>query len=216
MRTETGINLIGLFLYLIKRSIFVLATMFLFAAVTLVCCKSLVVPRYTASARVYVLSRSEADSLAYSDLQLSSQLASDFAVLITGENITSAVIAQLGLNLTPIELANSISVSNPEGTRVLQMNVTLEDPQLAADVANCILDTMVRQMVPIIGTDAFHVIYEAAVPTEPSSPNITQNGWIAAVLGFLISTIVLVVRYTMRPEKDAEAGLRADKISRVK
>lgn len=216
MRRETEINLIGLFLYYIKRSIFVLATMFLFAAITLVCCKSFVVPRYTASARVYVLSRSETDGLAYSDLQLSSQLASDFAVLITGENITSAVIAQLGLNLTPAELANSISVSNPDGTRVLQIDVTLEDPQLAADIANCILDVMGCQMVPIIGTDAFNVIYEATVPTEPSSPDIKQNGLIAAVLGFLIATIVLVVRYTMRPEKDAGADGRADKTSHVK
>ena len=132
MNTKTTeINLIDLLYYILKRVWVVLLVTFSFAAAALIFCKFFIVPEYTASARVYVLSRSSEDSLAYSDLQSSEKLTSDFEVLITGRNITSVVIENLHLNLSHSELVNKISVTSPNDTRVLQISVTDKDPQLA-------------------------------------------------------------------------------------
>lgn len=212
MNTKTTeINLIDLLYYILKRVWVVLLVTFSFAAAALIFCKFFIVPEYTASARVYVLNRSSEDSLAYSDLQSSEKLTSDFEVLITGRNITSVVIENLHLNMSHSELVNEISVTSPNDTRVLQISVTDKDPQLAANIANNILGVAGEQIVPIMGIDALNVVYEADVPTAPSSPNTKQNVFLAAALGLFLTLIVFVIRFamddTIRSEDDVSKYL---------
>lgn len=212
MRTNTTeINLIDLFYYLLKRLWIVLLVTVCFAATAFVCCQFFITPQYTASARVYVLNRSSEDSLAYSDLQSSDKLTSDFEVLITGRNITSLVIENLHLDMSHSELVSKISVSSPNDTRVLQISVTDKEPQQAANITNKILEVAGEQIVPIMGIDALNVVYEASVPTVPSSPNTKQDVLLAAALGFLLSAIVLVIRFalddTIRTEEDVSKYL---------
>ena len=212
MQTKTTeINLIDLFYYFLRRLWIVVLVTVLFAAVTLICCEFLITPKYTASARVYVLNRSSENSLVYSDLQSSEKLTSDFEVLITGRNITSVVIEELGLDMTHSELASKISVSSPNDTRVLQISVTDQDPQLAANVINHILSVADEQIVPVMGIDAMNVVYDASVPTAPSSPATKQDMLLAGALGFLLTSIILVVRFasddTIRTEEDVSKYL---------
>lgn len=212
MRSKTTeINLIGLFYYVIKRLWIVLLVTVTFAFTAFIFCNFFVIPKYTASARVYILTHSVDDSLVYSDLQSSEKLTNDFEILITGRNITSVVIEKLNLDMSHSELVSKISVSSPNNTRVLQISVTDNDPQLAAAITNSILEVASYQIVPIMGIDALNVVYEATVPTSPSSPNKKQDVLLAAVLGFLLTVVVIVIRFalddTIRTEEDVSRYL---------
>ena len=167
-------------------------------------------PQYTASTRVYVLSRSN-DSIVYSDIQISTYVSYDFEVLITGPNVTREVISRLGLDMTDAQLASKITVTALEGTRVLQIDYTHEDPQLAADILNCIRDVSAEQIRGFVDADAVKTVYPAEAPKLPSSPNVGRNTLLAAVLGLMALTAVYTVRFilddTIRTEEDVQRYL---------
>lgn len=168
-------------------------------------------PQYTASTRVYVLNRSNENSIVYSDIQISTYVSYDFEVLITGPNVTREVISRLGLDMTDAQLANKITVTAMEGTRVLQIDFTHQDPQLAADILNCIREVAAEQIRGFVDADAVKTVYPAEAPKLPSSPNVGRNTLLAAVLGLMalvgVYTVQFVLDDTIRTEEDVERYL---------
>jgi len=167
-------------------------------------------PQYTASTRVYVLSRSN-DSIVYSDIQISTYVSYDFEVLITGPNVTRQVIDRLGLDMTDAQLAGGITVTALEGTRVLQIDYKHSDPRLAADILNCIRDVAAEQIRGFVDADAVKTVYPAEAPKLPSSPNVGRNTLLAALLGLIALTGVFTVQFilddSIRTEEDVERYL---------
>ena len=151
-------------------------------------------PQYTASSRVYILNQANETALLYSDFQASTFLMRDYEVLITGRNVTKAVIEELELDMSVKELTNIIKVEGRENTRVLQINVTHHDPEMAAQIANCVREVAAEQIRNIMDVDAVKTVYAADVPERPSGPNVMMNTITAAALGFLMMLGILVLK----------------------
>ena len=189
------IDLLGLFRFWMKKKWIILG-------VTILCCflsftvSQFVLPReYTASSRVYVLSRTQSDAVTSSDLMVSGYLVDDLKVLITGRNVTEAVITALDLDMSHETLAEKIYVSAEENTRVLQISVTDNDARLAADIANCVRQVASEQIMGIMEIDAVKLVYDAEIPREPSSPNVLKNTVMVSAAGFLAAISVLSVLF---------------------
>lgn len=189
------IDLLGLFRFWMKKKWIILG-------VTILCCvlsftvSQFVLPReYTASSRVYVLSRTQSDAVTSSDLMVSGYLVDDLKVLITGRNVTEAVITALDLDMSHEMLAEKIYVSAEENTRVLQISVTDNDARLAADIANCVRQVASEQIMGIMEIDAVKLVYDAEIPGEPSSPNVLKNTVMVSAAGFLAVISVLSVLF---------------------
>jgi uncharacterized protein involved in exopolysaccharide biosynthesis len=67
-----------------------------------------------------------------------------YADLVAREPITEAVISQLALDETPQQLADRSEATVYAGTRVLQIQVTHTDPEMAALIANALADGLIR------------------------------------------------------------------------
>lgn len=166
---------------------------------------------YRASTRIYVLNRSSDAGISASDYSVANYLVSDYAVLITGENVTNEVIDQLGLHMTAAQLAKKISVSAIDSTRILQIEAVDTDPRCAADIANCVREVSSRQIKEIMEVDAVNLVYEAAVPQERSGPDLLKNIALAMILGCVLAMGVLLAVYaaddSLRTEEDVERYL---------
>lgn len=210
-QNEFELDLRELFYYLKKRIWIVALVTALCMVLGLAVSVFLIQPKYTASTRVYVLNRANETSVVYSDIQISTYMLYDYQVLITGQNVTKEVISQLGLNMTPNQLASRINVSSESNTRVLQIDVTDSSPQRAADIVNSVREVAAAQIQEIMDVDAVKLVYEADVPKNPSSPNVMLNTLLAAALGFIAVVGICVVRYvlddTIRTEEDVERYL---------
>lgn len=209
---EIEIDIVELLYYLRKRIGVILAVCLLCAAIGFVGAKFLIAPKYTASTRVYVLNRSNENMVVYSDYQISTQMLSDYKVLITGRNVTKEVVESLALDMNETQLAAKISVSAPEGTRFVQISVTDTDPERSAQIANMVRQVASVQIRNLMDVDAVNLVYEAVVPQEPSSPNVLKYTALAAILGTMMSVIVLVVIFvsddTIRTEEDVHRYLK--------
>lgn len=211
------ISLIELFYYIRKKFWIVILVALASGIGAFLVCKFVITPQYVASTRIYVLNRaSDSSTVAYSDFQASSQLRKDYQELITGKNVTSEVIQTLNLNMTDAGLAQKISITSPDDTRILQINVTDPDPNMAAYIANSVRDVAQRQIVQIMAIDAVNVVYEASVPKVPSSPHTIRDSAIMVMLGTLVTLVLLVIFFLVddriKTEDDVERYLNLSTI----
>ena len=202
---EMEIDILGL-AYYVRKKLGVIAAVTLISMVLGFAVSSLLMtPKYTASTRMYVVNRS-ADRYASSDFVIASYMLNDYQVLITGQNVTNEVIADLNLELEPAQIAANIEVSSPENTRVLQIDYTDTDPARAAQIANALREEAIEQLQSIMEVDAVKVVYEAEVPANPSSPNVLRNTLLATVVGFALSGAWYILCYlrddSIRTEED--------------
>ncbi|MCD8356306.1 MAG: Wzz/FepE/Etk N-terminal domain-containing protein [Clostridia bacterium] len=206
------INLLDLLFYIRKKIWIPAVAVVVCSAIVFVISSFVLTPSYTASTRIYILNRSEGTAVNYSDIQSSTQLANDYEALITGRNVTAEVIKDLDLDISNAELAGKIKVTNQEDTRIMQINVTDSDPELAAKLANKIRDVAQQQIVDIMEIDAVNVVYAADVPTSPSAPNTKKNVILAAGIALVLSlcalTVLFVADDTVKTEEDAERYLQ--------
>lgn len=216
-KKEIEFDLVELLLFLKKRIWIILLAVVVCAVGGFVGNKLFVTPQYTAAARLWVYR--QADQVTASSMQTATQLRRDCEILITGENVTKKVIEQLDLNMTPSGLSKRIKVTAQENTRVIGVELTDTDADRAALILNSICKVATDEINSIIGgkggtdtkEDVITVVYEAAVPTSPSSRGAKTMAVLAAALGGLLSLAVLVVVFltddTIRTEDDVDRYL---------
>jgi len=93
---------------------------------------SAVPPTYSAESRVLV-GPINTDS---STLGAAQELVQTYGSLVTSDRVIEYVIEELGLDVAPVVLRNTVTSRAESVTRILSITATADDPQTAADIAN--------------------------------------------------------------------------------
>lgn len=156
----------------------------------------LITPQYTGTSMIFILTKTTSvTSLA--DIQLGSALTTDFVMLATSRPTLERVIDELDLTEEPKDLQEMITVSNPADTRILQIDVSNPDPQLAADISNALADATADAVADIMSTDRPSIVEEAVVPEAPSSPSLMKNAMLGAMAGLFLAMAIVILRFLM-------------------
>lgn len=210
MKHEVEIDLQELFLHWVKQLKFILPLTLLASLGAFLVCM-LLPAQYTASTRIYVPNRTSSYAMAYSDYQAANHIIADYQVLITGENVTKALIRELELPLTVRELEKKIRLEAPEDTRFLEISVTDHDPELAARMANTLRRITCSEILRVMDVDAVNLVYEAEVPQKPSGPKTLKITLLTALVAFCLLTMGFSLAHmmddTIRTEEDVQARL---------
>lgn len=78
-------------------------------------------------------------------MNLSDTLAQAYAQLVRRRPITSAVLTKLGVQMSPEDLARLITTRVSGEAQLLEISITVFDPQWAAEIANGLAEELVRQ-----------------------------------------------------------------------
>lgn len=157
----------------------------------------LITPLYQAEAKLYMVSASAGTMIDISDLQLGSQLTSDYKQLMVSRPLLEDVIDELDLNMSYGALKGMISISNPTDTRILNVTVTSSDPELSCKLANELVDQAVVYLPRVMECDEPNVVERAVVPGGASSPNYARNTFLGVILGVVACCAVLLIRFLM-------------------
>lgn len=176
----------------------------------------LITPQYTGTSMIFVLTKTTSvTSLA--DIQLGSELTADFATLATSRPTLEKVIEELDLAEEPAALRETVTVSNPTDTRILQIDVENPDPQLAADISNALSDATADAVADIMSTDRPTIVEKAVVPEQPSSPNLIKNTLIGALAGLVLAMGLVILRFlmddTIKTEEDVAKYLNLNTLA---
>lgn len=202
---EDTIDLLELFMGLLAHWTLIAATAVVGAVLMALYTFFLVTPMYKATATIYVVSRNDS-VLNFSDLQVGSELTSDYIKVFEMWEVHEKVISNLGLNYTYTDMASMLSVTNTSDTRMLDITVTNPDPEEAAAIANEYADVGAKYISEKMKTDEPTLMSSARVPENPFSPNKAKNILLGFVVGFVLACAVVVLR-TMLDDTYKSAGM---------
>ncbi|MBP3900889.1 MAG: polysaccharide export protein [Blautia sp.] len=167
----------------------------------------LMTPIYTSTASLLVLSK-ETTLTSIADIQLGTQLTNDYKVLIRSTSVLEEVIDDLHLDTTPEELKSTISINNPDGTRLLDISVNNSDPEMARDIVNSIASVSSAFIGDKMEVVPPKIIERGKVPEKQTSPSKKRNTLIGILLGLLLSAgpiiLLTVLDDTIKSEDDMQ------------
>lgn len=176
--------------------------------------KILVTPQYSASSMIYILTKTTSvTSLA--DIQMGSQLTSDFGILAKSRPVIEEVNKNLKLDYSYEQLASMVQATNQSDTRILRFTVTDTDPVEAKKIAN----VTAERVAYVMSSDKPKIVEEAVVPKSPSSPNTKKNASVVALVFAFAAAAIIVLRYllndTIQNEDDVKKYLELHMLAAI-
>ncbi len=169
----------------------------------------LIVPQYESTATMYILTK-ETTLTSLADLQIGTQLTSDYKVVVTTRTVLQNTIDSLGLTdtLSVNQFKGKITVENPTGTRMLLITVKDPDPVRAKDLANTLAGNSSDFIADIMEITPPKIIEEGIVAQQKSSPSNGRNAAIGALIGFVIAAGIVTVFFLMNDAVTTEDDVR--------
>lgn len=195
-KDEIEIDLLDL-LYLLQSKLWILALSAISLAVIAGLISILILtPVYTSKSKIYILNKTNTTT-SLSDIQVGTQLTQDYLVLVKSRPVVTQVIENLDLDTTYEELANYITVTNQNNTRILEIKVEYPNAYLAKQLADEFAKVSTEQIAKIMDTEKPSIVEEGHVPSEPSSPNVMRNTILGAIIGLVVSAAIIIIIHLM-------------------
>ena len=156
-----------------------------------------ITPKYTATAKMYMVSSSSQSVVDLTDLNIGQSISKDYVELLKTRPIIEGVIEEQGLTYTYDEFLSMISLSVVSDTRIINIRVTSTDPKEAMNMANALAEKGVKELPKVMETPEPHIAEYAIVPVNKSAPSLTKNTVIGALIGMLIVLAFLTIRFLM-------------------
>ena len=194
---EVEIDLLDLFSYYRRRIILIIGAFLIGALIAGLITQFVITPKYTATAKMYMVSSSSGSTVDLSDFNIGQSLSSDYVELVKTRPIITQVVKELGLDYTYEQMLAMLSISVVTDTRILTMSVTSADREEARDIANLLAEKAEIELPKLMDTRAPHIAERAILPTHKSSPSLTRNVLLGALLAMLLVLAILTVMYLM-------------------
>ena len=207
---EMEIDLLSLFFYLIQKwKILLLGAIIggiLAEGMTL-----LKTPMYQSTSTLYMLSKTTSIT-SMADLQLGSELSSDFTIIASSKPVVDAAVESLkedkNITLTRGQIQNMLSVANKEDTRMLSITVTSDDPELSYEVADAVTTAAVAQMAAITQTDPPTIVEHPEVASDAMDNGMRKNLAVGILAGLVLVAAIYVILYMMNDRIQTEEDIR--------
>ena len=173
---------------------------------------------YSATVSMYVLIQQDnanSNSLT-SDLSASQMVTNDVATLLKSDRVVNETASALGLDSLK---AYKTSIASSTTSRVLSLEVTGPDAEMAANVANKMADEVSTVAHDVMNVDSVNVVDSAKVPTAPSGPKRPLYMAIGLLGGLFVAIAIVVVEDMLntkvRDEEELEELLGLPVIGRI-
>ena len=205
---EAEIDLVDLFGFYMSRLPLLIIAVIVGALLAGLYTHFLVPNRYTATSKMYMVSSSSDSVVNLSDLNLGTSISNDYVELMKSRPVIEDVIDKLELKYSYDKLVGMINLSVISNTRIVRIAVTSTSPQEAMSIANQLARTSKVQLPKVMDAPAPTIVEDAVLPTVKSSPSLTKNVLIGALLCVIAVLAVLTVIYlqddTLKSSEDVE------------
>lgn len=193
---EVEIDLKEIFFVLLHKIWIIILAAVVCAVVAGIWTKTMITPLYESSSMMFILTKSTSiTSLA--DIQMGSQLTSDYQILIKSRPVLEEVIRKLKLDMDYEELLRKITLANPADTRIITIKVLDPDPERAKAITDMIAKVSASRIEDIMKSEAPGIVEWGHVAENKTSPSTVKNIGIAGVLGGFVAIFIIVLLFIM-------------------
>ena len=191
---EFEIDLLQLGRALLDKLVYIVIAMVIAGLLSFLGSTFLLKPVYQASAKMIVNTRNDDNQNVTNDqLNSAKNLVNTYAIIIRSRDVLDKVIDDLELDITYNELAASVSVNSVNNTQVMQILVRNDDPGVAYEIADKMLELIPDVIVQKVKAGSVEPVEQAYANPDPVSPNILKNTVIMAAFGFLVACVVVII-----------------------
>ncbi|GEN50385.1 YveK family protein [Alkalibacterium pelagium] len=140
-------------------------------------------PQYRSSAQILVNRVQDEQTIQSSDIETNVQLINTFKDILVSPVILDEVLQQLGSEMTSVDLARKITVSNQFNSQLFTLEVRDTSPQQAAVLANTVAETFQSNVGEIMNVENVSIISSAAPNYTPVSPNKPLSVIMGVIIG---------------------------------
>ena len=190
---EDEIDLGALFYRVLEKVHWIILTALIGAAIAGVLVFKFITPIYEATAKIYIVGSDTTISL--TDLQIGSNLAADYQEVFKNWHVHELVDKRLNLDYSYTKLAGMITITNPQNTHVLYVNVKSPDPQEAKVIADTYAQVAREFIATKMDMREPNIFEEAKLPDRPVTPKKTRDIIIGFVIGALLAMAVIAIKF---------------------
>ena len=194
---EMEIDLIELFGFFITKIWWIIGAFLIGALLAGLITHFAITPKYTATAKMYMVSSSSQSVVDLTDLNIGQSISGDYVELLKTRPIVEGVIEEQNLPYTYNQLVGMINLSIVNNTRIIKIDVTSTDNKEAMRIANALAEKGVSELPKLMETPEPHIAEYAIVPVNKSYPSLTKNTMIGALLAMLIMLGIFTVQFLM-------------------
>lgn len=155
----------------------------------------MVTPMYSSSSMVYL--RTSSASISLQDLQIGTQLTSDYEIIFKSRPVLEKTISDLNLDYSVEALSNMISISNPEDSRILQLSVTAADADLAKNIVNSVTEYGI-ETVSEIDAQQPYIVEKGITNTQRVSISPKKTTVLGGLIGLVLMIVLLFVEFMLK------------------
>ena len=196
-QTEYEIDLLELLYYYRTKIWYIIAAVLIGGILAGLVTWQLIIPKYTATAKMYMVSSSTGSVVDLTDFNIGTSLSQDYVELIQTRPVYENVIYELKLDYEYKDLKEMVSIGTVGQTRILTIAATSEDPKEAANISNALATEAEKTIPKLMDTPKPNIAEKAIVPEERSSPSFKKNIAIAALGCAFIVIAILTVLFLM-------------------
>lgn len=179
--------------------IIVLATV-IAAALGFVISRCCITPTYRSDFAVYVNNKaaSNADNngqLTSQDVSASKSLANTYAAVFVSRTILEDSAENAGLPYSYGKVRGMVSTSISEDTQIVRVYVTTNSPEESYLLASSIAEVAKKEIETIVEGSSMHIVDQPYLPEFKHSPNNSKYLIFGALIGLLLSLVVIIWRF---------------------
>jgi capsular polysaccharide biosynthesis protein len=195
-KEETEFDLSSTFRALVKWIWVIVAVALIFGVASYIYSSLFVTPTYRTSFTAYVNSRVPTDSngnVSASDLNSSIGLAYAYKEIITSRSVLVGAAEKSGYAMSYGALSSMVKVTISDSTAVIDVFVEDTDPDRATALATAIAEVAPKHVERVVDGGSLRILDEPVRPNSVYSPNKVQNAMVGALVGMVLSALVVVV-----------------------
>lgn len=171
---------------------------FLAAVVCFSIAAFVIAPTYSSYIKLYVNNSSfslgnTSFSISSSELTAAQSLVKTYGEILDSRSTLERVIEKADVDYNWKELSRMITYAPSNGTEIMLVTVTCEDPYVASKIANTIAEVLPVRISEIIDGASMEVVDSAIPDIQKVAPSIKSYTAVGLILGVLLSTVVLVI-----------------------
>ena len=191
------IDLFAFIRYVLRRSYFIIFGLAIGIIVSIPINKTIVKPTYSCEAKYY-LTVSE-DIVSYGALQATTTIMQDYLAMIKSRAVVKRAIDRDGLSIDVNTALGMITVSNPNETHLLVVNIKSQDRQQTEDLMRAISNQILSYLPGIMEGSSLLLFEEPDLTMDEGTGKKILNMATLSILFVAIVVVILLILFMVKP-----------------